>query len=300
VCAEYAERTHAAEKAAARAATAMNESHLEHARVQAAYERVLAEVQIQRNRVAKLRLAASRRGDASPGRSGQLGGECDDESVAASAPSSPREAGRPAGQTSWSASGGGSVVRLEDGTLRQPEWNSSGLPPPRPPRDERTGLRVASYGAKDRSPSHEAAPPAGQSGGGSGGSGGTMLLLPGGEAPGTPRGEASRAEVLREVASLQHQLSTLRSEKAMADKAAAERQQQCAVLASRVAEANQQRDEQAELAQGRAAEAELLRKQLLAARTASRSAVEGVEDSRRLLAAASRDALLNHHAPSRP
>ena len=296
VCAEYAERTHAAEKAAARAATAMNESHLEHARVQAAYERVLAEVQIQRNRVAKLRLAASRRGDASPGRSGQLGGEYEDESVAASAPGSPREAGRPAGQTSWSASGGGSVLRLEDGTLRQPEWNSSGLPPPRPPRDERTGLRVASYGAKDRSPSHEAAPPAGQSGGGSGGSSGTMLLLPGGEAPGTPRGEASRAEVLREVASLQHQLSTLRGEKAMADKAAAERQQQCVVLASRVAEANQQRDEQAEQAQGRAAEAELLRKQLLAARTASRSAVEGVEDSRRLLAAASRDALLNHHA----
>ena len=56
----HRERTLAAEKSAAKATAAMHEAHAAHARLREQHERVLTEVQMQRNRVAKLRLAVKR------------------------------------------------------------------------------------------------------------------------------------------------------------------------------------------------------------------------------------------------
>lgn len=72
-----------------------------------------------------------------------------------------------------------------------------------------------------------------------------------------------------EMHSLQHQLSACKSERAAAERAATERQQQCLQLLAVVDEAASQRDEQAELAAGAVAEAEALRRQLQAVRSLS-------------------------------
>jgi hypothetical protein len=60
VASEYAERTRAAEKRAEKARESMHEAKGELHRLRETHERVLSEVQVQRNRVAKLRITVRR------------------------------------------------------------------------------------------------------------------------------------------------------------------------------------------------------------------------------------------------
>ena len=59
--AEYAERTHAAEKGAAKAKELMHEAQLKYQRLESKHEEVQQEVQLQRNRVAKMRILENKR-----------------------------------------------------------------------------------------------------------------------------------------------------------------------------------------------------------------------------------------------
>ena len=290
VCAEYAERTHAAEKLAARAASAMHEAHAEHARLQHANELVLSEVQVQRSRVSKLRLAASRRTDRRPPAAADVGSYChgvDNGSIAL--PSAPVSPCTPC------ANAARSVLRLDNGALVQPEWNAD--------------MRVDRQAAKRHSwpspmgehslnvacsppPPSLAAPDAhdtenGTDSFGAEGSSGQMLLLSssGGDVATNRRDLAWNADsTRREVLSLHHKLRALRADKTAAEKATAEKAHELAMVLVRAEDASRQRDELAEVAQGSAAEADLLRRQLQAARTAATANAEA-ECTKRLLSA---------------
>ena len=254
VQAEYAERTHAAEKKAARAKERSQQAHAAYDDLRVQHEQLKEEAQSQRNRVATLRLTVRRLQE---DKGGVSGGEAA-STVGGSGTLSPTAATSP--------------KKLEE----RPAWNSDvvlyrkdGAPAP-VPRDEQGRVPLTLPGhvsASGGGAHHEIL----EAGGATahllhlrppplegfttsvastvGGGGGTEMIAAEGRASG-------------DVASMQYQLRAMRGEKVAAERAAEERQAQCEKLQALVAEADARRDEQVEAAAGASAEASTLRRQL--------------------------------------
>lgn len=262
ITSEYAERTHAAEKGAEKAKERMRSSQEAHSELKERHERVLAEVQVQRNRVAQLRVAASNR----------RGGEAGDDHGSRSLPSSPDRDGREAHHAR------GSPLSFPD----RPEWNKDVVlqregkwsQRAREVRDE-NGCSAALVDAASSAMGMSSSGGGGGRGGlAGGGSNAHLAHLREGHAPRLLApgdgfdAEASMASVAsdKQLHSLRHQLASKEREKLAAERSADERHAQCEKLQVLVAEADTRRDEQAEAAAAAASEAAALRRQLQAVR----------------------------------
>ena len=250
VTSEYAERTHAAEKVAEKAKASMKEVHVEHVELKRRHELVLAEVQVQRNRVAQLRCAQSSK----RGRGSDAGDE--DRSTRSLSPEAQR----------GEASG---AMTMGD----RPGWNND-VVVRHPPKWKQKSNEMIAEGTSvlvDMNASGRGGGSGGALGGG--GSNDHLAHLREGHAPRLLAPGESTSEGGNEGGASDKQLNSLKSllglkdrEKAAAERAADERQAQCDKLQALVAEADARRDEQAEAAASAASEAAALRRQLQAVR----------------------------------
>lgn len=236
---EYAERTHAAESAAAKASARMHEIKTAYQQLRDNHEKKLEELQRQQNRVAKLRVALTRRERAASN-------EADESADGAMSPER-------------------AAPRLQL-TSERPEWNNDVVicrepSQKRAAKSVRAGASSSILGTRPSATSATEQP---------------ELLLDPTKPP--PSGVVTSEAATRELHSLQHQLSSARSEKAAAERAAEERQVQCDNMQLLVAESDAQRDAQAELAAAAAAEASALRQQL----QTMRENVEALHEERNL------------------
>ena len=268
VSSEYAERTHAAEKSMAKSREAMHEANHNLRKLKEKHEQVLSEVQVQRNRVAKLRLTVRRYEQGEDGRNDEY----------YDTPGSPLAVGMHSGAHSPTR-----PVAIED----RPGWNNDVVIKQKPKFKKESG--------RDSEPSSQlahhvggGAPNSSSESGGlaqlgrTGGNDHLAHLRPSGvltDSAGSVDGKSAMTAdaATREVHSLQHLLATARSGQATAEKQADERQAQCDKLQALVAEADSRRDEQAEAAAAAAAEASALRHQL----QAQREKVEAMGEERR-------------------
>ena len=260
---EYAERTHAAEKAAARAREAMHEAKRSNAGLVERYEKMEREVQEQRDRVTRLRVSLHRAGRREFQRE-EAGAE---------------DAGYGSDPGSGQRRAGSTLMMVED----RPDWNFDTSVTTTSPPMKRT-LHPASSHILLNPHSITATPPPGVSPHSS--APGAANAVPpklhlnipprdeGGSCLDSPRSSVAGGDsprVSREVYELKHQLGFAKAEKAAAERAAEDRQSQCEKMQALVADADHRRDEQAEAAAEACAEASALRRQL-------QSALERVND----------------------
>lgn len=244
VSSEYAERTRAAEKRSEKAKEAMLEAKHELSRLKETHERVLSEVQVQRNRVAKLRLTVRRYEKGEIGRSDEYYDE---------GPSSPNQ-----------------PLPVEE----RPGWNNDVVVrhPNKHVREEfmKTHTLSLDYAGAARGGSiREGSASVGGAGGSEHhvrhGEDGVHGNAHGSEEESFVAGGRQLASVeaaSREVHSLQHLLATARKAQEKAERAADQRQKECEKLQALIQEADTRRDEQAKAAEEAHAAASMLRQQV--------------------------------------